>query len=253
MPTPLDLLLDPITLTMLAMFAALALAERLAPGRPLPRVPGWHARALAVFALYFLLSSYLPLLWADTLAPLQLFDLSGWPVLAAAGLGLIVYELFAYAYHRGMHGIDAWFRVSHQMHHSAERLDVYGAFWFSPLDIVGWSLVPSVALTLLGLPPAAATATILVITFLAIFQHANLRTPRWLGFIVQRPESHTIHHARGIHAKNYADLPLVDMLFGTFENPRRFEHATGFWDGASARMLDMLLARDVSRPAADRP
>lgn len=253
MPTPLDLLLDPITLTMLAMFAALALAERLAPGRPLPRVPGWHARALAVFALYFLLSSYLPLLWVDTLAPLQLFDLSGWPVLAAAGLGLIVYELFAYAYHRGMHGIDAWFRVSHQMHHSAERLDVYGAFWLRPLDIVGWSLVPSVALTLLGLPPAAATATILVITFLAIFQHANLRTPRWLGFIVQRPESHTIHHARGIHAKNYADLPLVDMLFGTFENPRRFEHATGFWDGASARMLDMLLARDVSRPAADRP
>lgn len=253
MPTPLDLLLDPITLTMLVMFAALALAERLAPGRPLPRVPGWHARALAVFALYFLLSSYLPLLWVDTLAPLQLFDLSDWPVWAAAGFGLIVYELFAYAYHRGMHGIDAWFRVSHQMHHSAERLDVYGAFWLRPLDIVGWSLVPSVALTLLGLPPAAATATILVITFLAIFQHANLRTPRWLGFIVQRPESHTIHHARGIHAKNYADLPLVDMLFGTFENPRRFEHATGFWDGASARMLDMLLARDVSRPAADRP
>ena len=250
MPTPLDLLFDPITLTMLAMFAALALAERLFPGRPLPRVPGWQARGLAVFAVYFLLSSYLPLLWADALAPLQFFDLSGWPTGAAAALGLLVYELFAYAYHRGMHSVDAWFRVSHQMHHSAERLDVYGAFWFSPLDIVGWTLVPSVALTLLGLPPVAATTTILVITFLGIFQHANLRTPRWLGYLVQRPESHTVHHARGIHAKNYADLPLIDMLFGTFENPRRFEHATGFWDGASARVLDMLLARDVSRPTA---
>ncbi len=252
MPTPLELLLDPITLTMLAMFAALALAERLFPGRPLPRVPGWRARALAVFALYVLLSSYLPLLWADTLAPLQLFDLSGWSTWAAAGVGLIVYELLAYAYHRGMHAIDPWFRLSHQMHHSAERLDVYGAFWFSPVDIVGWTLVPSVALTLLGLPPAAATATILVVTFMAIFQHANLRTPRWLGVLVQRPESHTIHHARGLHAKNYADLPLIDMLFGTFENPARFEHATGFWDGASARVLDMLLARDVSRPAGGR-
>jgi sterol desaturase/sphingolipid hydroxylase (fatty acid hydroxylase superfamily) len=252
MPTPLDLLFDPITLTMLAMFAALALAERLFPGRPLPRVPGWHARALGVFALYFLLSSYLPLLWSDMLAPLQAFDLSGWPVWAAAGLGLLVYELLAYAYHRGMHSIDTWFRVSHQMHHSAERLDVYGAFWFSPLDIVGWTLLPSVALTLLGLPPTAATTTILVITFLGIFQHANVRTPRWLGYVVQRPESHTIHHARGVHAKNYADLPLVDMLFGTFENPRHFEHATGYWHGASARMLDMLLARDVSRPAAGR-
>lgn len=253
MPTPLQILLDPITLTMLAMFAVLAGAETLVPGRTLPRVRGWQARALAVFAGYVLLSSYLPLLWADALAPLQVFDLSGWPTWAAAGLGLLVYELFAYVYHRGMHSVDAWFLVSHQMHHSAERLDVYGAFWFSPLDIVGWTLVPSVALTLLGLPPAAATATILVITFLSIFQHANLRTPRWLGYVVQRPESHTIHHARGIHAKNYADLPLIDMLFGTFENPRRFEHVTGFWDGASARVLDMLLARDVSRPAATTP
>lgn len=252
MPTPLDILSDPITLTMLAMFAALALAEHLFPGRRLPRVPRWRTRALAVFGLYLLMSSYLPLLWADALAPLQLFDLAGWPTWAAAALGLVVYELFAYAYHRGMHGIDAWFRLSHQMHHSAERLDVYGAFWFSPLDIVGWTLVPSVALTLLGLPPAAATATILVVTFLGIFQHANLRTPRWLGYLVQRPESHTIHHARGIHAKNYADLPLIDMLFGSFENPCRFEHETGFWEGASARVLDMLLARDVSRPATSR-
>lgn len=252
MPTPLDLLSDPITLAMLAMFAALALAEHLFPGRRLPRVPGWHARALAVFALYFLLSSYLPLLWADALAPLRLFDLSGWSTAAAAAVGLLVYELCAYAYHRGMHSVDAWFRVSHQMHHSAERLDVYGAFWFSPLDIVGWTLVPSVVLTLLGLPPAAATTTILVVTFLAIFQHANLRTPHWLGYLVQRPESHTIHHARGIHAKNYADLPVIDMLFGSFENPRHFEHATGFWEGASARVLDMLLARDVSRPVSTR-
>ena len=248
MPTPLDILADPITQAMLAMFAALALAERLFPGRPLPRVRGWRLRALPVFVVYLLLSSYLPLLWADAMAPLQLLDLSAWPIWASAALGLLVYELLAYAYHRGMHSVDAWFRVSHQMHHSAERLDVYGAFWFSPLDIVGWTLVPSVALALLGLPPSAATATILVITFLGIFQHANLRTPRWLGYVVQRPESHTIHHARGVHAKNYADLPLIDMLFRTVENPQGFEHATGFWDGASARVLDMLRWRDVSRP-----
>ena len=38
MPTPLDLLADPVTLTMLAMFAALALAEHLFPGRPLPQL-----------------------------------------------------------------------------------------------------------------------------------------------------------------------------------------------------------------------
>lgn len=253
MPTLTELLFDPFTLALLGIYVALAVAERLFPGRALPPVRGWKRRALAAFGGYFLLSSYLPLLWADTLAPLQLFDLSAWPTAAAVAVGLLAYECLAYAYHRGMHSVDTWFRVSHQMHHSAERLDVYGAFWFSPLDIVGWTLVPSIALTLIGLPPAAATATLLIITFLGIFQHANLRTPRWLGYFVQRPESHSIHHARGVHAKNYADLPLIDMLFGTFENPRRFEPASGFWDGASARVLDMLLGRDVSRPASHRP
>lgn len=31
-------------------------------------------------------------------------------------------------------------------------------------------------------------------------------------------------------------------------NPRGYVHATGFWHGASARMTDMLLLRDVSEP-----
>jgi sterol desaturase/sphingolipid hydroxylase (fatty acid hydroxylase superfamily) len=251
MPTPLDLLLDPMTQIMLAMFALLAIAERLFPGRPLPRVPGWHTRALAVFAAYFLLSSYLPLLWADALAPLQLLDLSGWPMGAAMALGLVVYEPFGYAYHRGMHSIDAWFRVSHQMHHSAERFDVYGAFWFSPLDIVGWTLVPSVALTLLGLPPApaTATATMLMITILGIFQHANLRTPHWLGYLVQRPEGHAIHHQRGVHAFNYGNLALFDQLFGTYRNPREYsDERAGFWDGASREVSSMLIGKDIADP-----
>ena len=91
------------------------------------------------------------------------------------------------------------------------------------------------------------------LAFNAAFQHANVKTPHWLGYLIQRPESHSLHHERGVHRDNYADLPLIDMLFGSFENPRRFEHATGFWDGASARVVDMLLARDVSRPTSTQP
>lgn len=89
-------------------------------------------------------------------------------------------------------------------------------------------------------------------TFLGIFQHANLRTPRWLGYFIQRPESHAIHHQRGVHAFNYADLPLWDMVFGTFHNPevgRQQKPLQGFYDGASARIGSMLMFRDVSTPA----
>ena len=47
--------------------------------------------------------------------------------------------------------------------------------------------------------------------FYAVFQHANVRTPRWLGYVIQRPESHCVHHERGLHAYNYADLPVFEQ------------------------------------------
>ena len=39
------------------------------------------------------------------------------------------------------------------------------------------------------------------------------------------------------------------MIFGTYRNPEMFEGEVGFYDGASARVGDMLLGRDVSVPA----
>lgn len=63
---------------------------------------------------------------------------------------------------------------------------------------------------------------------------------------MQRPESHSRHHARGVHTGNFADLPVFDLLFGTFDNPRDFAPHTGFWHGASARVIDMLRFRDIS-------
>ena len=39
----------------------------------------------------------------------------------------------------------------------------------------------------------------------------------------------------------------MDMIFGTFENPKNYQKETGFYDGASNRIKDMLLFRDVSK------
>jgi hypothetical protein len=38
------------------------------------------------------------------------------------------------------------------------------------------------------------------------------------------------------------------MIFGTYRNPETFEGEAGFYDGASARVLNMVLGRDVSTP-----
>ena len=62
----------------------------------------------------------------------------------------------------------------------------------------------------------------------------------------QRPESHNLHHERGVHARNYGDLPLFDMIFGTFANPRAADNQVGFYDGGSARVREMLLGRVIA-------
>ena len=71
-------------------------------------------------------------------------------------------------------------------------------------------------------------------------------TPRWLGFLVTRPESHSLHHERNVHARNYGDIPLFDMLFGTFENPPAFDGEVGFYDGGSKRLGAMLAGRPIA-------
>ena len=139
------------------------------------------------------------------------------------------------------------------MHHSAERMDTYGAFYFSPLDMAGFTLLGSICFALLvGLDPQAITIILLTTTFFSIFQHANIKTPHWMGYIVQRPESHALHHGKGIHKYNYSDIPVFDMLFGTFRNPKGFVDETGFYQGASKRVLDMLLWKDVSVPSMEK-
>lgn len=249
MPTPLDLLLSPVSLAILAAYAALMLWEALAPARPLPASPAWRLRASASFALYFLGSSYLPLLWGATLVQWQLFDLRHLPTWAGVAVGVLAYQLLAYAWHRAMHASPRLWRAFHQMHHSAERLDTWGAFWFSPLDVLGFTAVASLALVVVvGLAPEATAITLWLLTVMAVFTHANVRTPRWLGYLVQRPESHSWHHARGRHRDNYCELPVIDLLFGTLNNPRDFAPAAGFHDGASLRVGEMLRMRDVSAP-----
>jgi sterol desaturase/sphingolipid hydroxylase (fatty acid hydroxylase superfamily) len=251
MPTPIDLLADPLILAVLALYFLLALWETLRPARVLPVVPGWRLLGLCSFAAFLLASAYLPFLWADLLEPLRLADLSHLPVWQATIAGVVLYEAAVWGWHRSLHASPLLWRYFHQWHHSAERLDTAGAFWFSPLDIVGWVALGSLFLAgLVGFSPEATFATTLVTTFFSVFQHTNVRTPRWLGYLVQRPESHSWHHARGLHAGNYSDLPLFDALLGTLNNPPDFAPEQGLGPGASREFGRLLRGRDVEAGGA---
>jgi sterol desaturase/sphingolipid hydroxylase (fatty acid hydroxylase superfamily) len=188
----------------------------------------------------------------DALGDRHLLDASGLGVAAGATLGVLVYELAHYGYHRAAHRFGWLWRLGHQMHHSAESLDAFGANYLHPIDAAAFTSISSlVFFPLLGLDPLAGAIAAVFLTFNAMFQHANLKTPRWLGWIVQRPESHSVHHARGIHRYNYSDLPLWDLVFGTFRNPETFQDQQGFYPGASARVAEMLAFRDVTSPRSE--
>ena len=247
LPTPLEILLDPLSLYVLATYVLLIVWEEIFPARKLPTVKFWRLKGLTFFFLFFFMASYLPIFVDPFLAPYQLLDLSTLGIVPGLAIGLVVYELGIYLYHITMHKYDFLWRTFHQVHHSAERMDAYGALFHSPLDMIGFTIVGSISLTLLiGLSPEVVTILLFIINFMAFFQHANIKTPLWVGYIVQRPESHSIHHGRGIHKYNYADLPLIDMIFGTFKNPSNYQKETGFYNGASNRIWDMLLFKDIS-------
>ena len=63
MPTPVELILDPVSLAVFAIYGGLMLWEAVAPARKLPAVRGWRVKGIAAFAVFFFLSSYLPLWW----------------------------------------------------------------------------------------------------------------------------------------------------------------------------------------------
>ena len=213
----------------------------------------WRLRAALVTVAIVIISGEVAAFWGNALGETHLFDLGGlglWGVIP----GILVYEFFHYWYHRSAHRWNWLWRASHQMHHSAESLDAFGANFLHPIDAVMFATIASLVLfPLLGLSLEAGIVTALFLTFNAMFQHANINTPHWLGFLIQRPESHNIHHGRGIHGYNYSDLPLWDMLFGTYMNPRKLDSVDcGFYKGASSRLVDMLLGRDVTQPRSDK-
>ena len=231
----------------LGLFAGFAALDLLGRARAFPDVPRWKLKGIAFTLLYFAVATFAPLMWDGLLGQYQLVDGSAWPFWAQVGVGFLVLEGLVYAWHRTMHNVQPLWRWFHQMHHSAERVDIWGAFYFHPFDMLGWALVGSFALVLgIGLTTEAAILISVIATFCSMFQHANIRTPRWLGYIVTRPESHSAHHERGVHAFNYGDVPWFDMLLGTFRNPEKFDGEVGFFDGSSSKIGPMLIGREIA-------
>ena len=237
-----------IPVTYLAMLGI----ESAFPARPFPPISWWRLKGLAFLIVQGLLATLTPLLISEHwLAEHRILDLRWLGMIGGAVVGYAAVSLVSYVWHRSAHSFPLMWRTFHQIHHSPQRVDMSGAALFHPFETIAFLLIGMLTTTLLlGLDPVAAALTGYIAAFYGYFQHMNIRTPQWLGYVIQRPEAHCIHHQRDVHAYNYGDLPIWDILFGTFRNPATFEGDAGFDQPASGRLGAMLAFADVNETAA---
>ena len=243
----IDLVSLLVPLTYLAMLGF----ERWRPARQFPPRRGWTWVGIGFLILLGTVSTVVPLAldphWLEAHRWLEGTRLG---VAGGTIVGYVVLSGCMYAVHRTFHEVGWLWRLTHQLHHSPQRIDISGSVLFHPVEMVIQVLLQLfVTVIVLGLDPLAAALVGYVAAFYGMFQHWNVHTPRWLGYLIQRPEAHCEHHRRGVHANNYGDLPVWDLLLGTFRNPAHFEGECGFDSPADRRVGAILAFQDVNRPA----
>lgn len=230
-----------VAISLLVVGAIFFVIERL-PGRARPQpvmrrgfwtdVIYWFATILLtkpfVRLMLIIPAGVLVLTQVTTADLLRLHEYRGFGPLSRQPLWLqaiqiyLLVDLCAYWTHRLFHRGRWW--PFHAVHHSSEDLDWLGSLRVHPVNDLVNKLAQATPVLLLGYNPTVTLSTAPVLTFYAIFLHANLN---WdfgpLRSVIATPVFHRWHHSRDQAAwdKNFAGLfPLWDILFGTYYMPR---------------------------------
>ena len=223
--------------------------ERLIPDQTLPHSPNWWIRAIGFNLCQLGIVLLGGILWDSYLQRVHLLSI---PSLISnevfQGLfGYVISTFVYYWWHRIRHQSDLLWLGLHQLHHSPIRIETITSFYKHPVELVANSILSGlISYTLLGLNITAAGWVTVFSALGEFFYHMNIATPRWVGFFIQRPEMHRIHHERNVHQSNYGDLPIWDMMFGTYRNPKTYDGLCGFDNSRENMVVSMLLFRDVN-------
>jgi len=235
---------------MLIAVALMFLIEKLWPANDLPKVKNWWSRVvltnLAQTAIVIVagisIDHWFSGAGMNTRWALANHVSTSWQVV----IGYITITFVYYWWHRLRHDSKFFWRLCHQLHHSPRRMEVLMSFYKHPVEIsINAILSSSIVYLLLGCSIEAAALITLATGLAELFYHWDIKTPIWLGPFFQRPESHRVHHKRDHHTNNYSDIPLWDMLFGTYENPKKTVEKCGFSAEKEAKFADMLAFRDA--------
>jgi sterol desaturase/sphingolipid hydroxylase (fatty acid hydroxylase superfamily) len=234
------------TVIIIAATLVFFIGERVIPGRELPEAPGWYARAAFLNVCQLAIVLVAGIAWNRWMQGWSLFHVGRLMSPYLQGLlGWFIGTFVFYWWHRARHEAPFLWRICHQIHHSPSRIELLTAFYKHPIEIATDSIISSAVMFVVLGASASGGAWFNVFAVLGeYFYHSNLRTPHWIGYFIQRPEHHSIHHQLDVHGFNYGDITWWDRLFGTFKETDGFAARCGFPDGHERRLGRMLLFRD---------
>lgn len=218
-----------------AVFAAMAVWEWRAPCRQatVPRAIRW-ANNLGLTALNTVLLRLLFPAAAVGVAALAaerdwgLLNHLQVPAWAAIPVAIVVMDFVIWLQHVMVHAIPVLWRL-HRVHHADPDYDLTTGARFHPLEMILSMSIKLTTVVLLGPPLVAVILFELLLSGMALFNHANVRLParldRALRWLIVTPDMHRVHHSVADDEANSNfgfNLSCWDRLLGTYrDQPRR--------------------------------
>ena len=126
------------------------------------------------------------------------FNIVSLPIWAKILLAVLILDMMIYWQHVAFHKIPMFWRL-HKVHHADRDLDASSGLRFHPVEIILSMLYKMVIVVALGAPVLAVIIFEILLNACAVFNHANVRLPRWierpLRQIMVTPALHRIHHS----------------------------------------------------------
>lgn len=159
-----------------------------------------------------------------------LFYLSDLPFWIICLLSIVILDFAIYLQHVLSHHIPVLWRL-HKVHHADRDIDVTTATRFHPIEIILSMLYKAALVMLLGIPVVAVFIFEIILSSLAMFNHANValspRLDRLLRLLIVTPDMHRVHHSvyESETNSNYGfNLAVWDYICGTYTSQPKDGH-----------------------------
>ena len=174
---------------------------------------------------------------------LNLIALPNWVTIIIA---IMILDMMIYWQHVAFHRVPIFWRL-HKVHHADRDLDASSGLRFHPVEIILSMAYKMVIVVCLGAPVLAVIIFEILLNGCAIFNHANVRLPKWLERplrqILVTPALHRIHHSvieRETNSnygfsviwwdkifRSYTDAPDGELTLGL--NEYQTDDPSGLW------------------------